>query len=135
MGKLNSRMMRIAGIALAVLVAPAPVSMLPRGVMLGVVPAIIGAALAAVSLHAVVRHLSAAQVLLGTLPIALSAVSFWSLKRMFLDGAGGTYLPSYAIAVAIPFVLIQLHLARRAAAAAAERLPLDGDDAIMSRRS
>ena len=112
MGQLNPRMIRIAGIALAILVAPALVSMLPRVLILGVLPAIIGAALIAVSLHAAVRHLSAAQVLLGTLPIALSAVSLWSLKRMFLDGGAGTYLPYYALAVAVPFVLVQSYLAR-----------------------
>jgi hypothetical protein len=112
MGRLNPRMIRIAGIALAIVVAPALVSMLPKILILGVLPAIIGAALAAVSIHAIVRHLSVAQVLLGTLPIALSAVSLWSMKRIFLDGAWPTYLPYYAIAAAVPFVLVQSYLAR-----------------------
>jgi hypothetical protein len=111
MGQLSPRMIRIAGIALAILVVPALVSTLPRVLTLGVLPATIGAALMALSFRAIVRQFSAAQVLLGTLPIALSALSLWSLKRMFLDGAGGTYLPYYAIAVAVPFVLVQSYLA------------------------
>jgi len=38
MGQLNPRMIRIAGIALAILVVPALVSMLPRVLILGVLP-------------------------------------------------------------------------------------------------
>jgi hypothetical protein len=80
--------------------------------VLGVLPAIVGVALVAASLHAMVRQSSAAQVFLGTLTISLSVVSLWTLKRVFLDGAWATYLPYYAIAVAIPFVIIQSYLAR-----------------------
>jgi hypothetical protein len=112
MGQLNPRLIRIVGITLAVLVAPALVSVLPWILVVGILPAIVGVALVAVSLQAVVRQLSAAQDFLGTLTISLSLVSLWTLKRMFLDGAWATYLPYYAIAAAIPFVMVQSWLAR-----------------------
>lgn len=112
MKRFDSRTIRVVGIAVAVLVAPAVISVLPGVLVLGVLPAMIGLALLGLSIQAIVRQRSATQMLLGTLAISLSAMSLWTLKRVFLDGAWATYLPYYAIAAALPFVLIQSYLAR-----------------------
>jgi hypothetical protein len=111
MGQLRPKIVRIAGIATAILVAPAAISMWPRIVALGVLPAVLGIVLVALSLRAVTRQPSAAQIVLAALSISLSVISLWTLKRIFLDGAWPTYLPYYGFAVAIPFVMVQSYLA------------------------
>jgi hypothetical protein len=77
-----------------------------------VVPAIVGIALFGISVRSIVLDSSAAQVALGTLAISLIAISLWTLKRIVSHGAWPTYLPYYGIAVAMPLVVIQVHLAR-----------------------
>ena len=108
------RRIRIAGIAFGVGVMPIVVSMLPFVLVFGALPATMALALASTSLQLLVRNLSASQVCLGVLALALSVVSVWTLKRMFLDGSGATYLPYWTIAVTIPIVIVQSLLARAA---------------------
>jgi hypothetical protein len=112
MRRLNSRVIRIAGIGAALLLAPAIVSVFPGIVFSGVLPAITGLTVAGVSVHAIVTRFGIAQILLGIFTISLSIVSLWTLKRMFIDGTFATYLPYYGIAAAIPFAVIQRYLAR-----------------------
>lgn len=113
MERLNSRIIQVAVIAIAVLVAPAAISVSPTVLVWGVLPTITAVALLGVSVHAIVRQSSATQVVLGILTISLAVMSLWSLKRMVLDDAWPTYLPYYAIGIAIPFAVIQSHLAGR----------------------
>ena len=112
MAQVSSRLIRIGGIAVALLVAPAVAGMLPTVLIWGVAPAIIGLALLCLSVRSIVLRFSAAQVALGVPTISLLAVSLWILKRVFVDGAWPTYLPYYGIAVAVPLVLVQMRLAR-----------------------
>jgi hypothetical protein len=78
----------------------------------GILPVVIGLGVPVVSLRAMRRKLSVAQVLLTIVNVSLCAVSLWTLIRMFLDGAGATYLPHYALALTIPLAVLQWHLAR-----------------------
>lgn len=98
--------------ATAVLVAPAIVSIVPPVIVWGVLPAIAGLAVLAVSVLSTVQRPSATQMFLGIWTIALSVASLWALKRMFLDGAGATFLPYLAIALAVPAAVVQSYLAR-----------------------
>lgn len=67
-------------------------------------------ALIAASLRAMVRDLRLAQVLLATFVILVSSMALWTVKRMVLDGAMGTYLAHYLLLAAIPLATVQQFL-------------------------
>jgi hypothetical protein len=77
-----------------------------------VLPPVAALFVVAVSIHSIRRDLRVTQVLLGLLAMALSAISLWTLTRMFVR-AWPTYLPYYAIAFAGSIAAIQASLARR----------------------
>jgi hypothetical protein len=78
-----------------------------------VLPPVAALFVVAVSIHSIRRDLRVTQVLLGLPAMALSAISLWTLTRMFVVRAWPTYLPYYAIAFAGSIAAIQASLARR----------------------
>jgi hypothetical protein len=102
-----------ARIALAgAIVLGIPAVAWPRILAWGILPAVLALAVLAVSVRSMIRHRGPAQTLLGLPAVSLSLLSLWTLKRMFFDGAWATYFPYVGIALAMPFAMVQSHLAR-----------------------
>ena len=113
---------RIAVITAIVLGIPAVAW--PGVLVWGVLPAVLALAVLAISVRSMIRHRGAIQVLLGLPAISLSFLSLWALKRMFFDGAWATYFPYVGIALAMPFAIVQSHLARSSTSPPPDDVPL-----------
>jgi hypothetical protein len=81
--------------------------LLVRAFFYPITPALAALALVVVSVRATVRNPGTVQYLLAIVVIAVSLVSLWSVKRMVVDGALGTYLPYWGVPAIAPVAILQ----------------------------
>ena len=79
----------------------------------GVLPAALALIVLIMSVRSVIRAFGVVQVLLAIPTLYLTITSLWVLKRVFFDKAWATFYPYFAIALALPLVLMQWYVARR----------------------